>query len=186
MGLLFRLPLMLFELLLRRVLGHDPEQERYEAAARAARPAPTPQPPTTPPAAPVAPVTPVSSAPSYTGGSANGAPPPTADDAIERSVARRAAAAAAPDPEPLTPPRPIGDGGHVDREATIVESFGPEADVGDAGGTITVDEPWDGYASQPATAIVARLRGADPATKAVVALYERGHKNRATVLKATG
>ena len=35
-------------------------------------------------------------------------------------------------------------------------------------------------------AIVARLRGADLATKAVVALYERGHKRRATVLRAAG
>ena len=60
----------------------------------------------------------------------------------------------------------------------LVESFGPADDVG---ATITVEEPWDGYAQQPAAAIVARLRGADPATKAVVALYERGHKARATV-----
>jgi hypothetical protein len=172
MGLLFRLPLMLFELLLRRVLGHGPEQERHEAPARAARPAPAP--------------VPTASAPSSTGAAANGAPPPTADEAIQRSVAREATAAAAPDPEPPTPSRPIGDAGHVDREATVVESFGPETDVGDAGGTITVDEPWAGYDDQPASAIIVRLRDSDPATKAVVALYERGHKNRATILKATG
>ena len=36
----------------------------------------------------------------------------------------------------------------------------------------------------PRGAIVQRLRGADAATKGVVALYERGHKNRKTVLKA--
>jgi hypothetical protein len=179
MGLLFRLPMLLLELLLKRVFGHDREQERYEAAARAARPAPTPAP------GPAA-----GAAPAYAGdaAAANGAPPPTADEALERRVAREAAAAAAPDPEPPMPLRPIGgrDTTHVDTEATIVESFGPESDVGDVGGTITVEEPWDGYAAQPASAIVERLRDADPATKAVVALYERGHKNRATVLKATG
>jgi hypothetical protein len=168
MGLLFRLPLLILEFLLRRVFGHDPEQERYEAAARAARPAPTPPPPFT--TAPGGDAT------------ANGAPPPTADEAIARRFAREATATAAPDPEPPTPLRPIGDAGHVETEAEVVESFGPADDVT---GTITVAEPWDGYAAQPAGAIVQRLRGADPATKAVVALYERGHKNRATVIRAT-
>jgi hypothetical protein len=172
MGLLFRLPLLIFEFLLRRVFGHDPEQERYQAAARAARPAPTPPPPFT--AAPGA------------DAAANGAPPPTADEAIARRFAREAAATAGAggaDFEPPTPLRPIGDAGHVETEAEVVESFGPADDVT---GTITVEEPWDGYAAQPASAIVQRLRGADAATKAVVALYERGHKNRSTVLKATG
>ena len=170
MALLFRLPFMLVELLLRRLFGRE-QDERFTPAA-----------PTAPPPAP---------APAFTGASANGAPPPSADEAIQRRVAREATAAAtapAPDDEtpPPTPLRSIGEGGHLQVADEVVESFGPSADVGDAGGTITVEEPWPGYASQPATAIVARLRKADPATKAVVALYERGHKNRATVLKATG
>jgi hypothetical protein len=169
MALLFRLPLMLIELLLRRLFGRD-QDDRFTPAAATAPPPP-------PEAAP---------APAFTGSSGNGAPPPSADEAIARRVAREAADAAAPDPTPPTPLRPIGDAGHVEVETEVVESFGPSADVGDVGGTITVEEPWSGYASQPATAIVARLRTADPATKAVVALYERGHKNRATVLKATG
>jgi hypothetical protein len=167
MLLLFRLPFLLLELLLRRLFGRA-EQERF-APTRAPEPAPERS------AAPTFPA----AAPSP---SANGAPPPTADEAIERRVAREEAEAVLDVPPP-TPLRPIGDAGHLDNGAdALVESFGPADDVG---ATITVEEPWDGYAQQPATAIVARLRGADPATKAVVALYERGHKRRATVLRAT-
>jgi hypothetical protein len=175
MGLLFRLPLLLFEALLRRLFGGG--QETYvptpEAAAAAARPAPPPAP-----------------EPGFVGdtGAPVDPPPPTADEAIERREEREAAATATTGTGSVTPLRPISDSrnGHVDSEPTLVESFGPSDDVGDVGGTITVEEPWDGYATQPASAIVQRLRGADPATKAVVALYERGHKNRATILKATG
>jgi hypothetical protein len=157
MGLLFRLPFLLLELLLRRLFGREERQRFAPTAAPESARAPAP--------------------------SADGAPPPTADEAIARRLAREAAEAALDVPPP-TPLRPIGDAGHLDDGAdALVESFGPADDVG---ATITVDEPWDGYAQQPATAIVARLRGADPATKAVVALYERGHKRRATVLRAAG
>jgi hypothetical protein len=160
MLLLFRLPFLLLELVLRRLFGR-PEQERFAPTAAPARP-PAPAAPATAPAP----------------------PPPTADEAIERRVAREAAEAAVSDLTPPTVLRPIGDGGHLDNGADpLVESFGPADDVG---ATITVEEPWDGYAQEPAAAIIARLRGADPATKAVVALYERGHKGRATVLRAAG
>jgi len=170
MLLLFRLPFLLLEMLLRRLFGRE-EQERF-APTRAPEPTPEPD---------------WAAAPAFTetapSPSVNGAPPPpTADEAIERRVAREEAQAELDVPPP-TPLRPIGDDGHVDEEVELVESFGPADDVG---ATLNVDEPWDGYAQQPATAIVARLRGADPATKAVVALYERGHKRRATILRAAG
>jgi hypothetical protein len=174
MGLLFRLPLMLLELLVRRVFGRDAGQDRFaeSAATAAARPAPPPDPPFV----------------GDTGAPAGAStvpppPPPSADEVIERRETR----AAETGPGSVTPLRPIAEtqNGHVDTEPTLVESFGPADDVGGIGGAITVDEPWDGYAGQPASTIVARLRGADPATKAVVALYEGGHKNRATVIKAT-
>ncbi|HET6506717.1 MAG TPA: hypothetical protein VFG42_08000 [Baekduia sp.] len=178
MGLLFRLPLLIFEWLLRRVLGGG--DDRYAAAAAGARPAPPPDPPfvgeTGAPAATAATAAPPSTA---------AEPPlPTVEEVLARREDRDATATAGS----VTPLRPISesDDGHVDTEPSIVESFGPSDDVGDRGGTITVDEPWDGYASQSASSIVTRLRGADAATKAVVALYERGHKNRATVLRATG
>ena len=163
MGLLFRLPLLLFEHLLRRLFGGD--QDTY---------------------APVAPSTRAEAAPAaepFVG--ETGAPPPpeppTVDEALDRRAAREATASSGS----VTPLRPIAESrnGHLDTEPEVVESFGPADDVG---GTITVEEPWDGYATQPVSAILTRLRGADAATKAVVALYERGHKNRKTVLKATG
>lgn len=164
MSLLFRLPFLLLELLLRRLFGRE-ERQRFAPTAAPERTTTAPAPTTTTPAH-----------------GANGTPPPpTADEAIERRLAREAAEAALDVPPP-TPLRPIGDAGHLDNGGDpLVESFGPADDVG---ATITVEEPWDGYARQPATAIVARLRDADPAVKAVVTLYERGHKNRATVLRA--
>jgi hypothetical protein len=154
MMFLFRVPFLLLELLLRRLLRHDEQEERF-APARASAPVPAPEPPRA------------------------AVPTPTAEEAIHRRTVREAAT----EPPPPTPLRPIGNAGHLDEEAELVESFGPADDVG---ATLTVEEPWNGYAQQPAAAIVARLRGADPAVKAVVALYERGHKNRATVLRAAG
>jgi hypothetical protein len=171
MGLLFRLPLLIVEWLARRLFGGD---DRYAAAAAAARPAPPPDPPFVGDTG-----APVADAPAPAE-----AAPPTVDEVLARREDRDAATGTGS----VTPLRPISesDDGHVDSEPTLVDSFGPSDDVGDVGGTITVEEPWDGYASQPASAIVTRLRGADAATKAVVALYERGHKNRATILRATG
>jgi hypothetical protein len=172
MGLLFRLPLLIVEWLARRLFGGD--DDRYAAAAAAARPAPPPDPPFV----------------GDTGAPVAGAPAPAepAVPTVDEVLARREERDAATGTGSVTPLRPISesDDAHVDTEPTLVESFGPSDDVGDVGGTITVEEPWDGYASQPASAIVTRLRGADAATKAVVALYERGHKNRATILRATG
>jgi hypothetical protein len=71
--------------------------------------------------------------------------------------------------------------GHIETEDEVVGSFGPADDVG---ATIQVDEPFDGYRDLGAREVVDRLRGADPATKAAVALYEGLHKKRQTVLDA--
>jgi hypothetical protein len=135
-----------------------------------------------------------------------GPPPPTAAEAIARRRAREAAApapapappargretppqprtprptAAAPGPAPVTPLPPLDAEDHVDREATVVESFGAPEDVS---ATVRVDPPWDGYDSMPALAVIERVRAADEATKAIVRLYEAQHKNRRTVLAAT-
>lgn len=51
---------------------------------------------------------------------------------------------------------------------------------------LRVDEPWDGYRSMKASEIVARVRSSDAATKAVVRLYEQTHKQRKSILDATG
>ena len=44
--------------------------------------------------------------------------------------------------------------------------------------------PWDGYDAHTAAEIIKRVRATDEATKAVVLLYERGHKGRTSVIRA--
>jgi hypothetical protein len=61
-----------------------------------------------------------------------------------------------------------------------------EQTEGSPGPEIHVDEPWPGYASMNAPEIIDRLRVSDDAIKAVVLLYERGHRARKTVLRAAG
>jgi hypothetical protein len=186
MQLLFRLPLALLEMVLRRGVTALLELAglvRGEPGADdvvVATPAPAPDSAAAPAAATTPPPPPARPAPPPR-------PAPTAEEAIERRLAREAAAGnggPAPAPAPASSrPRPVRETAHVDREAEIVESFGPAEDVV---ATIEVAVPWDGYDAMPATAIVGRLRDADPATKGVVRLYEQQHKRRATVLRATG
>jgi hypothetical protein len=166
MQLLFRLPFLLLEslvrqglsalsLLTRLVRGGDDGAETAQAPSAA-------PPPRT-----------------FTGDDdvdPGGPPPPTAEETLQRRFTREARTTS---PRVGTPPT----GGHVDREATVVESVGPAEDVH---GTITVDAPWADYDRLGAGEIVSRLRDADDATRGVVRLYERTHKNRATVVRATG
>jgi hypothetical protein len=72
---------------------------------------------------------------------------------------------------------------HVDSDPTLIYEAGPAEDVG---ATVHVEAPWDGYDRMRATEIVARLRSADAATRAVVRLYERQGKARSSVLAASG
>jgi hypothetical protein len=173
MAFLLRLPLLLLELLVRRLFGGDDGPDATYSPA----PSGTDYVAETDAAPPVA----------FTGTgapSSNGAPPPTAEEAIERRFAREAAereSETGGNVPPPTPLRPIRDEGHVDTEPTVVESFGEPDDVG---ATLTIAEPWPGYDGDTAGAIVARLKDADGATKGVVALYERANKGRRTVLKA--
>jgi hypothetical protein len=194
MSLLVRLPYLILEWLLgrgvawgRELLGFgrdDSFDTRVSMTGAAA-----------PPRDPTAPSTPLSNAPVGEPSPVRpGPPPPTAGEALRRSRARAAASAPAPAPDSGTPVaasgidaplRPAGNGndpGHVDREAEVVESVGPERDVGAA---LTVDVPWDGYDGMSASAIVARVRAADSTTKAFVRLYESQNKARRTILAAT-
>ncbi|WP_205699174.1 hypothetical protein [Conexibacter sp. SYSU D00693] len=91
-----------------------------------------------------------------------------------------------PDTAPATPDleaTPEFAPRHVDTGVTEVASFGPEDD---AGPSITVDAPWPDYDGMSASAVVARVRDADDATKAAVLLYERQGKGRKTVITAAG
>lgn len=136
------------------------------------------------------------------------APPPTPrppadapvvdlDIASARPRRRPAARPERPVPEPPAPPAPpvppatpqevaedLGlEVGHTAQEPdVIVESEGAAA----PGAHITVDEPWPGYGTMRAADVVARLRAADTATKAIVRLYEQQHRKRRSVIAATG
>ena len=107
-------------------------------------------------------------------------------EARPRQAARRRPAA----PAPATPPAPAPEAerlgerpAHVSSGAETVASFGP---VGDPSPNLTVQAPWDGYDAHPAAEVIKRVRAADEATKTVVLLYERGHKGRASVIRAAG
>ena len=166
MHTLLRLPLALLELALRDGLSLARSVLRLVQPSSGEDPAPAPSRPVARPD-PAAPR------------------PVRADAAMQRTRERERAAVPPPAP-PVAPPVPeaelLGEQpARVSREAEPVASFGPS---GDAHATIDVMPPWKGYEAQPAAAIVARVRGADEATKAVVLLFEQGHKRRATVLKA--
>jgi hypothetical protein len=66
-------------------------------------------------------------------------------------------------------------------DETLVESEGAAA----PSAQIRVDAPWGGYDTMKAAEIVARVKGADGAAKAVVRLYEQTHKKRKSILDAT-
>ena len=91
----------------------------------------------------------------------------------------------APGDEPSEPGHVSEDEpGHVSEEPVLVEELAePGAEEG-AGPEVHVDEPWDGYESMNAKDIIARLARCDSAELAAVALYERGHRGRHTVLAA--
>jgi hypothetical protein len=73
---------------------------------------------------------------------------------------------------------------HVSEEATLVrEEAEPGAEDG-AGASITVAEPWNGYAKMAAREVVARLSTASSAELAAIQLYESGNRSRRMVLQA--
>ena len=122
-------------------------------------------------------------------GSTTAPPPPPAAPAPARE---RPPAAPAPPTAPAQQPRPTvvaapdeppePEPEHVDREAVVVAESA-DADAADgAGAQIRVDEPWDGYRRLNAKDVVAQLATADPATLAVVRLYETANRRRRTVL----
>jgi hypothetical protein len=104
-----------------------------------------------------------------------------------------------PTPPPPPPPPPPAD----EPPPAAAEAFGPpeptrgeaarareaarEAEATDdsPGPEVHVDEPWPGYRKLRAPDIVDRLQAADDATKAMVRLFESGHRKRRTVLAAT-
>lgn len=78
---------------------------------------------------------------------------------------------------PVTPVTPVTAGD----SARVPE---PEPHAG-PGPEIHVEPPWPDYDDMTVTAVLARLRGADPAVVAMARLYEETHKRRRGVLGAT-
>jgi hypothetical protein len=83
-----------------------------------------------------------------------------------------------PAPEVAFAPPPA----HVSTEPQFVESFAERGAEEGAGAAVHVDEPWEGYRRMTAREVTARLSGASREALAAVALYERAHRRRATVL----
>ena len=82
----------------------------------------------------------------------------------------------------VSPPTPESHVEHtVEEPDELVETEGAAS----PSASLRVDAPWDGYEKLNATEIAARVRESDPATKAVVRLYEQTHKKRKSVLAAT-
>lgn len=73
---------------------------------------------------------------------------------------------------------------HVSEEPELVlESAERGAEEG-AGASVTVLEPWEGFAGMNARTVISRLSQATAAELAAVQLYERAHRDRRTVLEA--
>ena len=100
--------------------------------------------------------------------------------ARRRTQAERPPVGEAPAPGPEA--ERLGDvPAHVSRNATPVASFGP---ADDPAPVLDVQAPWPRYDEHTAAEVVKRLRAGDEATRAVVLLYERGHKGRKSVIAA--
>lgn len=104
---------------------------------------------------------------------------PTTDAASSTVVTPPPVEPAMPDADTVPPPP-----AHVSREARLVEAFAdPGAEEG-AGATVHIEEPWEGYARMTANGVMARLVDAGREELAAVALYERAHRDRKTVVAA--
>ena len=98
-------------------------------------------------------------------------------------------APAAPTPRAVAPARDLGavpeiPPAHVSEGLQFVEAFAEPGAEEDVGAAVHVEEPWSGYAQMTADDVIVRLADATPEQLAVVALYERAHRRRKTVLAA--
>jgi hypothetical protein len=117
------------------------------------------------------------------------APRPRAAAAPPAPTAQAPTPAPNPAPMPADPPAPASrpappPPAHVDREAVVVAESADTGAADGAGAQIRIDEPWEGYSRLTAKDVTAQLATADPATLAVVRLYEAANRNRSTVLAA--
>jgi hypothetical protein len=85
-----------------------------------------------------------------------------------------------PEPEPPTPVEPV----HVSEEPELVQEVAEPGAEDGAGASVTIDEPWPGYARMTAKQVIERLADATPAELAAVQLYESINRDRQTVRAA--
>jgi hypothetical protein len=133
------------------------------------RPAPSFEPPAEA-AAPV--VSDLRAPPSFPQPSVNG-------DLVEPPPAR---ARRAPDIASL--PEPPAEPVHVSREPELVQEVAEPGAEDGAGASVTIDEPWPGYARMTAKQVIERLTDATAAELAAVQLYESINRDRQTVRAA--
>ena len=114
------------------------------------------------------------------------------DDAPVTPLRPRPTPPPPPPPPPADEPPPaaaevFGPPEPTRGEAARVREAQREAEATDdsPGPEIRIDEPWPGYSKLRAPDIVDRLQAADEATRAMVRLFESGHRRRRTVLAAT-
>jgi hypothetical protein len=85
-----------------------------------------------------------------------------------------------PEPEPPTPVEPV----HVSEEPELVQEVAEPGAEDGAGASVTIGEPWPGYARMTAKQVIERLADATPAELAAVQLYESINRDRQTVRAA--
>jgi diacylglycerol O-acyltransferase len=100
----------------------------------------------------------------------------------ERERARPTPASHPLPDEPEAPAVPA----HVDAGVEEVAEFADAGAEDGAGAELHVEEPWPNYRRMTAQEVVDRLGAADDAQVAVVRLFEATHRNRRSVLEATG
>ena len=98
--------------------------------------------------------------------------------------------AAAPQPA-VTPEPELGVDhdvapAHVSEQPELVGSYAEPGAEDGPGASVHVEQPWKGYGHMTADDVIARLAAAGPEELAAVALYERLHRGRRTVLTAAG
>jgi hypothetical protein len=166
-----------------RVLGHRPGSDAASGWTRRWEPSSS-RPVGEPPPPPSEPRRPAATAPAPRTRAPSPVPPPAPAPAMQAPapapVSQPAPAPAPAAPQAPAPPEPA----HVDSGAVVVAEFADAGAADGAGAEVHVDEPWEGYSRLTARDVTAQLATADPATLAVVRLYESSHRKRRTVLAA--
>ena len=118
------------------------------------------------------------------------APPPSGDQPASAATPSPSSMAPVPPTPPVAPEpptvaaAPAPPPAHVSRDARHVEAFADPGAEDGPGASVHIEEPWRGYGHMTANDIIARLTSASREELAAVALYERAHRDRQTVLAA--